>query len=60
MKECVQQSSDGEQGGAEGECGRPLLAENVETDGTSLRRDVRVPNLRVKPTFFTRRRSHTA
>ena len=44
----AQKSLQGEQGGANGECGRPLVLEDVETDGPSLRGNVGVPNFSIK------------
>ncbi len=41
----AEEGLEGEEGSADGECGRPLILEDIETDGSSLRGDVRVPDL---------------
>lgn len=43
-EECLQ----GDQGGPDGECRRPFVLQDVETDGPGHAADVRVPDLRLK------------
>ena len=44
----AQKSLQGEQGRANGECGRPLVLENVEADGPSLGGNVGVPDFSIE------------
>jgi hypothetical protein len=44
----AEQGLQGEEGGPDGEGGRPLVLEDVEADGSSLGRDVGMPNFGLK------------